>query len=197
MSIPFIHYFRILVAGEQSEQASSIIEHDLHFPTVVVPPSGLAEAIHSGADLGAIVVSRELAQAAITARDQRGLRMPIFMISGRDDETFDDPFLKSLDGIVIADLESRDFYEKRLVASVEQYVSSLLTPFFGTLMQYDFDANRTWACPGHQGGQMFMRHPVGRLFYEHMGENVFRDDICNAMVSLGDLLIHEGPALAA
>lgn len=30
-----------------------------------------------------------------------------------------------------------------------------------------------------------------------MGENVFRDDICNAMVALGDLLIHEGPALAA
>ena len=31
--------------------------------------------------------------------------------------------------------------------SVEQYVSSLLTPFFGTLMQYGFDANRTWASP--------------------------------------------------
>jgi ornithine decarboxylase len=44
---------------------------------------------------------------------------------------------------------------------------------------------------------MFRRHPIGRLFFEHMGENVFRDDICNAMVSLGDLLIHEGPALAA
>ncbi|WP_130617289.1 ornithine decarboxylase [Dyella amyloliquefaciens] len=197
MSIPFIHYFRILVAGERSEEVASIIEQDLHFRVVVVPPSGIEEAIRSGADLGAIVVSRALAPATIAVRDERGLRMPIFMISDRHDETLSDTFLKSLDGIVIADLESRDFYEKRLVASVEQYVSSLLTPFFGTLMQYDFDANRTWACPGHQGGQMFMRHPAGRLFYEHMGENVFRDDICNAMVSLGDLLIHEGPALAA
>ncbi|WP_267225532.1 ornithine decarboxylase [Dyella silvae] len=197
MSIAFIHYFRILVAGDQADEVSNIIDRDLHFRVSVVPPEGLEEAIRSGADLGAIVVSRALAPAAIAARDERGLRMPIFMISDRHDETFADPFLKSLDGIVIADLESRDFYEKRLVASVEQYVSSLLTPFFGTLMQYDFDANRTWACPGHQGGQMFMRHPAGRLFYEHMGENVFRDDICNAMVSLGDLLIHEGPALAA
>lgn len=68
-----------------------------------------------------------------------------------------------------------------------------MTPFFDTLMQYDFDANRTWACTGHQGGQMFMRHPAGHLFYDHMGEAVFREDICNAMVSLGDLLIHEGP----
>ncbi|WP_199536058.1 ornithine decarboxylase [Dyella solisilvae] len=197
MSIPFTHYFRVLVAGEQSYEVSHILEQDLHLQTVVVEPSGIAEAIRSGADLGAIVVSRELAPAAVEARDERGLRMPIFMISDRHDETFSEPYLKSLDGIVIADLESRDFYEKRLLASMEQYVSSLLTPFFGTLMQYDFDANRTWACPGHQGGQMFMRHPVGRLFYEHMGENVFRDDICNAMVSLGDLLIHEGPALAA
>ncbi len=197
MSIPFAHYFRILIAGDRSDEVSSIIEQDLHFRTVVVPPSGITEAIRSGADIGAIVVSRSLAPAAIEARDERGLRMPIFMISDRHDETFHDPFLKSLDAIIIADLESREFYEKRLVASVEQYVSSLLTPFFGQLMQYDYDANRTWACPGHQGGQMFMRHPVGRLFYEHMGENVFRDDICNAMVSLGDLLIHEGPALAA
>ncbi|WP_201313492.1 ornithine decarboxylase [Dyella sp. EPa41] len=197
MSIPFIHYFRILVAGDRAEEVASIIEQDLHFRVHVAPPSGVEEAIRSGADLGAIVVSRALAPTAIAARDDRGLRMPIFMMTDRHEETFHDPFLKSLDGIVIADLESRDFYEKRLVASVEQYVSSLLTPFFGTLMQYDFDANRTWACPGHQGGQMFMRHPAGRLFYEHMGENVFRDDICNAMVSLGDLLIHEGPALAA
>ncbi len=64
-------------------------------------------------------------------------------------------------------------------------------------MQYDYEANQSWACPGHQGGQMFMRHPAGRLFFEQMGEAVFRDDICNAMVSLGDLLIHEGPALEA
>ncbi|TBR39374.1 MULTISPECIES: ornithine decarboxylase [Dyella] len=197
MGIPLIHYFRILVAGERSEEVATILSEDLHFRVLVVSPAGIEEALRSGADLGALVVSRELAPTAISARDRRGLRMPIFMITERDEATFSDPFLKSLDGVVIADMESRDFYEKRLVSSVEKYVSSLMTPFFGTLMQYDFDANGTWACPGHQGGQMFMRHPVGRLFYEHMGENVFRDDICNAMVSLGDLLIHEGPALEA
>ena len=38
-------------------------------------------------------------------------------------------------------------------------------------MQYDYDANQSWACPGHQGGQMFMRHPAGRLFFEQMGES--------------------------
>jgi len=197
MSIPVRQYFRILVIGEESGVVSRIIEEDLHFETKEVAPGQIAEAIRAGADVGAIVVSRANAAAAVEARDARGLRMPIFMLTSREEDTLSDPFLKSLDGVFIADLETRDFYEKRLVAAVEKYATSLLTPFFGTLMRYDFDANRTWACPGHQGGQMFMRHPVGRLFYDHMGENIFRDDICNAMVSLGDLLIHEGPALAA
>jgi ornithine decarboxylase len=197
MAIPLTRFFRILVIGEQYTNVRRTIEEGLHFEVTLVPSGEYVEAIRAGADLGAIVVGRLDAAGAIAARDARGLRMPVFLLSRRDEETFDDPNLKVLDAIVIAELETRDFYKKRLVASVENYALSLLTPFFGTLMQYDFDANRTWACPGHQGGQMFMRHPAGRLFYDHMGEAVFRDDICNAMVSLGDLLIHEGPALAA
>ncbi len=31
-------------------------------------------------------------------------------------------------------------------------------------------------------------------FYDFFGENIFRADICNADVKLGDLLIHEGSA---
>ena len=197
MSIPLERFFRILVVGEHTGVVAQVIEHELHFPVTSIDLEQIPQAIRGGADLGAIIVAREGAQAVVDARDERGLRMPIFMISGRDDEALDEPFLKALDGVLIADLETRDFYEKRLVASIERYALSLRTPFFGELMKYDYDANRTWACRGHQGGQMFMRHPVGRLFYEHMGENVFRDDICNAMVALGDLLIHEGPALAA
>ena len=30
--------------------------------------------------------------------------------------------------------------------------------------------------------------------YDFYGETIFRSDICNADVALGDLLIHEGPA---
>jgi len=197
MAIPVNRYFRVLVVGEENRPVARIIEDELHFETTLVDRDIAPEAIRGGADLGAIVVSRSDAEATVAARDARGLRMPVFMMGKRDDDTLSDPWLKSLDGVLIAGLESRDFYEKRLVAAMEQYAASLMTPFFGALMKYDFDANRTWACPGHQGGQMFMRHPAGRLFYDHMGENVFRDDICNAMVSLGDLLIHEGPALDA
>ena len=197
MSIPAQRFFRILVIGEDSGQVARIIEEELHFTVTPVASDDITQAIRAGADVGAIVVTRADVEATIAARDERGLRMPVFLLSRREDATLDEPFLKALDAVVIAQQETRDFYTKGLLSAVERYAASLRTPFFGALMQYDFDANRTWACPGHQGGQMFMRHPAGRLFYEHLGENVFRDDICNAMVSLGDLLIHEGPALAA
>src|SRR6516225_9167972 len=37
----------------------------------------------------------------------------------------------------------------------------------------------------------------GRIFVEHLGEAVFRDDLDNSVLELGDLLVHEGPALKA
>ena len=39
--------------------------------------------------------------------------------------------------------------------------------------------------------------PIGRIFVEHLGEAVFRDDLDNSVLDLGDLLVHEGPALKA
>jgi ornithine decarboxylase len=35
------------------------------------------------------------------------------------------------------------------------------------------------------------------IFFKHFGEGIFRNDLCNADVDLGDLLIHEGPAAEA
>jgi ornithine decarboxylase len=197
MTIPANRYFRVLVVGSQHARVAEIIERELNFRTLIVEAPAAADSIRNSADLGAIIVSTADVDAVIKARSERGLRMPVFLLATRDHGTLAAPYLQSLGGVVIADVETRDFYKKRLLASVQAYVNSLLTPFFGTLMQYDYEANQSWACPGHQGGQMFMRHPAGRLFFEQMGEAVFRDDICNAMVSLGDLLIHEGPALEA
>ena len=54
-----------------------------------------------------------------------------------------------------------------------------------------------WTCPGHNGGIFYSRSPIGRIFKEHLGEAVFRDDLDNSILELGDLLTHEGPALQA
>jgi ornithine decarboxylase len=71
---------------------------------------------------------------------------------------------------------------------------SLLPPFFGALMSYDAEADIAFDCPGHQGGQFFRHSPAGQLFFKHFGEEIFRNDLCNADVKLGDLLTHAGPS---
>ncbi|POC80643.1 ornithine decarboxylase, partial [Vibrio vulnificus] len=43
----------------------------------------------------------------------------------------------------------------------------------------------------------FRKHPAGRQFFDFYGETLFRSDMCNADVKLGDLLIHEGAPCAA
>ena len=78
-----------------------------------------------------------------------------------------------------------------------KYGKTLLPPFFGGLMAYDGEANIAFDCPGHQGGQFYRKSPAGQLFFKHFGESIFRNDLCNADVDLGDLLIHEGPAVEA
>ncbi|PYP94170.1 MAG: hypothetical protein DMD34_09515, partial [Gemmatimonadetes bacterium] len=193
MQIPIQRHFRVLVVGDEHAPVADIIEKELGLRTVTVAADDAVETLHEGADLCALVVGRSNASDVIAARKERGFEMPVFLVSERDAEVFHAPYLQDVRGVLVAGLESREFYKKTFLKSVEEYVQKLLTPFFGKLLEYDYDGNRSWACPGHQGGQMFKRHPVGRLFFEHMGENVFRDDICNAMVSLGDLLIREGP----
>jgi ornithine decarboxylase len=197
VQIPIERYFRVLVVGRDHAPIAAILEEELGLRVTTVDAEDAEEAIREGADLCAIVVGRSDASSVLAARSERGFEMPVFLVSERSAEVFEDAYLQEVKGVLVPGLESREFYKRTFLTAAEEYAESLLTPFFGKLLEYDYDGNRSWACPGHQGGQMFKRHPVGRLFFEHMGENVFRDDICNAMVSLGDLLIREGPALAA
>src|SRR4026209_2310449 len=116
MSIQLTRYFRVLVIGEENKFVGDIIEKDLVFRVRLVPQDQIEDAIRGSADCGAIVVSRDHVEDVVKTCEERGLRMPIFLISRRREETFLAPYLKSLHGVVIADLESRDFYEKRLKA---------------------------------------------------------------------------------
>jgi ornithine decarboxylase len=99
-----------------------------------------------------------------------------------------------VDGYIYLGQQTPAFYAKQVIASIVNYGMSLLPPFFGGLMAYDAEANITFACPGHQGGQFYRKSPAGQLFFKHFGEGVFRNDLCNADVDLGDMLIHEGAA---
>ena len=105
--------------------------------------------------------------------------------------------LGEVDGYIYLGQQTPAFYAKQVVASVFKYGLSLLPPFFGGLMAYDADATVAFDCPGHQGGQFYRKSPAGQLFFKHFGESIFRNDLCNADVDLGDLLIHEGAAAEA
>ncbi len=102
-----------------------------------------------------------------------------------------------VEGFIYLGQQTPAFYAKQVVASIVRYGMSLLPPFFGGLMAYDEEANIAFDCPGHQGGQFYRKSPAGQLFFKHFGECVFRNDLCNADVDLGDLLIHEGAAARA
>lgn len=96
----------------------------------------------------------------------------------------------------INELNEEEF-SKELNKAADKYEEEMLPPFFDVLSEYSRRGNLQFACPGHQGGQYFVKHPAGRAMYEFFGENIFKSDICNADVDLGDLLIHEGPAMSA
>ena len=85
-------------------------------------------------------------------------------------------------------------YKGTIEQIVASYEALILPPFFKALSDYVGDNNAQFDCPGHQGGQFFGKHPTGRAFYDFFGDHIFRADLCNADVKLGDLLIHEGYA---
>ncbi|CAO3358780.1 Ornithine decarboxylase (EC 4.1.1.17) [Azospirillum melinis] len=129
---------------------------------------------------------------------KRGLEMPIILLVRRQRlENIPVDVLNQVDGYVFLAEETPEFIAKNLVSRLKQYAETLKTPFFGELVDYAEEGNQLWTCPGHNGGIFYSRSPIGRIFVEHLGEAVFRDDIDNSVLEMGDLLVHEGPALKA
>lgn len=128
----------------------------------------------------------------------RGLECPIFLLTERYQlQQISEQTLALVTGYVFLEEDSPDFIAKNLASHLRTYADSLKTPFFGAMVDYADQGNQVWTCPGHNGGVFYRKSPVGRLFVEHLGEAVFRNDLDNSVVELGDLLVHEGPALAA
>ncbi len=128
----------------------------------------------------------------------RGLDTPIYiLIRHHRLEEIPTEVMHEADGYVFLAEETPEYIAKTLAGRLRQYAETLKTPFFGALVDYAEEGNQLWTCPGHNGGMFYSRSPIGRIFVEHLGEAVFRDDLDNSVVELGDLLVHEGPALAA
>jgi ornithine decarboxylase len=129
---------------------------------------------------------------------RRGLDFPIILlVRNKRFEDLPVEVLDFIDGYVFLSEETPSFIARNLISRLKQYAETLKTPFFGALVDYAEEGNQLWTCPGHNGGVFYSRSPIGRVFMEHLGEAVFRDDLDNSVLDLGDLLTHEGPALQA
>lgn len=139
-------------------------------------------------DVAAVVVSLADTRSGVLALLRHtGFNLPVFVANAFEEEVMHLPG-------VSGELNGEPEAWHALEAAAQAYEAALLPPFFETLSRYVDMQNSTFACPGHQGGAFFKKHPAGKQFFDFYGENVFRSDMCNADVKLGDLLIHEGSA---
>ena len=146
-------------------------------------------------DVAAVVVTDEDGDALRNPRIH-AFEIPVFLILSAAGKKHDELIGQAYSIIDPTDGDHH-LYARQIEGAADRYESGLLPPFFKQLMEYVERGNTQFDCPGHQGGAYFRKHPAGRIFYNFYGENTFRADLCNADVAMGDLLIHEGPALEA
>ena len=148
-------------------------------------------------DVAAIVITDADHEEVLSNPLIEALRIPVFLVKKDANSTIKPEFVGKITRVIDANEVNYELYVKQIEAAANKYEEDMLPPFFRALADYVEDGNSQFDCPGHQGGQFFARHPAGRAFYNFYGENLFRSDLCNADVKLGDLLIHEGPACDA
>ena len=147
-------------------------------------------------DVAAVVLSSSDVGEYLGRIQATKFSVPVFVVQTEEQQV--DP--KFYDSIYhIQDLNGYDIklYSRQIETAAKLYEEKMLPPFFKMLSEYVEMGNIAFDCPGHQGGQYYRKHPAGRFLYDFFGENIFRSDICNADVKLGDLLIHEGAACDA
>jgi arginine/lysine/ornithine decarboxylase len=203
--IPFHKLLKVVALVDRDDpQTQKLLEHIAaeHFEIEISDQYG--RDVSEDASVGAYIAlvdgeRRERARGLGRAVRAIGFRTPIWALA--DSHQIADVAVLGMtgevEGYIYLGQQTPAFYAKQVVASIIEYGMSLLPPFFGGLMAYDAEANVAFACPGHQGGQFYRKSPAGQLFFKHFGEGIFRNDLCNADVDLGDLLIHEGAAARA
>ena len=146
-------------------------------------------------DVAAVVITEQ--DSDVLKNEMIGaFKIPVMLIKDADSHVSDE-IIKQVYRVIDLNETDHDFYSRQIESAAAHYEENVLPPFFKDLEKYVENGYSQFDCPGHQGGAFFRKHPAGRAFYDFFGENTFRADLCNADVALGDLLIHEGPALSA
>ncbi|MEM5439530.1 ornithine decarboxylase [Paraburkholderia diazotrophica] len=203
--IPFHKFLKVVAIVDRNDaQTSELLEQITaeHFRVEVTDK--FTRDVNEDADVGAYIAlidgaRLEAARTLAASVRSLGFRTPLWALANSHhlSDLAVTAGLGEVDGYIYLGQQTPAFYAKQVMASLVKYGLSLLPPFFGGLVAYDAEANIAFDCPGHQGGQFYRKSPAGQLFFKHFGESIFRNDLCNADVDLGDLLIHEGAAADA
>ena len=121
-------------------------------------------------------------------------RLPIFAMADRKtsiETSFEDVALNVQ--FFEYRLKTGDDLAERIHNAVDAYISKIIPPFTKALMKYVDDKKYAFCTPGHLGGAAFQKSPVGSLFYDFLGPNMFQADVSVSMPELGSLLEHSGP----
>jgi arginine decarboxylase len=139
--------------------------------------------------------AHEQAPALLHKLRERHANVPVFM-------TADRKLVRGSMTIEIAEMvdefvwlleDTADFVAGRVMAAIDRYLAQLLPPYARALATYSRLREHSWSAPGHQGGIAFTKMPAGRVFFDFMGENLFRTDMGIERGALGSLLDHTGP----
>jgi arginine decarboxylase len=163
-----------------------------------------AAVVASDAGIGAVLVdwdldaddpaSHKAAARILAAIRSRNASLPIFILAKGDAEhTITVEAMECANELVWILQDTADFIAGRVLAAMDRYVSGLVPPFFRALLDYNREQEYAWAVPGHQGGVAYLKSPVGRMFHDFYGENLFRTDMGIERGALGSLLDHTGP----
>jgi len=211
-----MHYtgdFPILVIDDTMDKEDGggrsvidIIEHleELEFPVIksLSSTDGIA-VFKAHAEISCVLVDWEIGRdgrdgspnsvAIVNAIRERNDEIPIFIMT--ESHLVQDIPLEVLDkvsGYLWKMEDTAHFIAGRVEVAALKYLDEQMPPFFKGMVQYTDEYKYAWHTPGHMGGLAFLKSPVGRIFFDFFGENVFRADLSVSVPELGSLMEHEG-----
>jgi ornithine decarboxylase len=197
-----------LGSGSANGRAAEAIEAALvRRGLEVITATTLADVefiLASNASVGAVLLDWDLVgsprelKSVVERAHSLSEQLPVLLLAERSDiESFPLEVAELTDGAFWLHEDTPEFVAGRVERLVTEYADNLLSPFFGALKRYVDNYNWVWCCPGHNGGMFYRKTPLGRIFFDYVGEPFLRGDLCNASPELGSILQHQGPVLDA
>ncbi|MEN9344207.1 MAG: arginine decarboxylase [Chlamydiota bacterium] len=186
------------------ENALALIVKTLHETGFSViestDPKEALLSFHGHPEIGCVLVNWDLGSKAHLSSEQyihsirkRNDLIPIFILTEKhrlEEISYD--LISMTQGCIWKMEDTPHFIAGRVERALFDYKDKITPPFFKALMQYTEQYKYAWHTPGHMGGVAFLKSPIGRMFYNFFGENVFRADLSVSVPELGSLMEHAG-----